>query len=209
MTEETIENQAKPTPVRLLVTKSPRRKGRCSCDVTGEMATGSLPTEDGEGFLNYKYCSECMEVLYHERSYKSTGPIPQREAPVEPETKTKDLEAEINEVTEVTKVSETEQEPKQEAVQVSPEPELELDTTTKEEEFIVTQVTPVEGKADHMNFVCQSGGRFFIVTVPSTQEKVAKALMQPTRIVGKKARISFSKRDVFGSPADAKVLAVS
>ncbi len=61
---------------------------------------------------------------------------------------------------------------------------------------------------DQMEFMCSNGEKMFPVLVKSTKEKVDAAILDPTRIVGKLATLSFEKTEG-GIPVNATVLKVT
>lgn len=207
----------KQKPVRLLVTKKPKRKGECSCDKpTTEI--GSLPAMDGE-HLNFEYCSECMEVI---KWVKEAEPVLKSQAIVTQcmpsvwlavgEVITGKDEVPGPDVTEINDTPKVSEDKVKQEPQEDPFKDLKNKVSEAKDphegKFKITQVTPVQGKPDCMNFVCQHNGRFFVVFVPSTEEKVTKALINPARLVNKIATLRYLELDGAGMPVDAKVVDV-
>lgn len=213
------KNAKSGVPTRRLASKKVRKPGECSCDKPTP-AKGTMEKVSG-GQIHYIYCDVCMEVLdWDDTGKKSLSTTdysgysrPETEKVITPEpdtvTKSDVTDQPSGKVTENTTV-ETAEEVAEKTAEKATEStnENQGNHEPKQGAFFVTQITPVLGKSNEMNFVCQNNGRFFVVNVPSTEKKVARALANRSLIVGKKVVLEFTETDSAGNPVNAKALRV-
>lgn len=171
---------------------SKRSSDDCGC---GQM--NKVPMTRVHGFTGF-YCSNCLHVFSYEHATNSqieefiqkVGGVPIQEA----------------EVTVIPPAPAPVEARKEES---KPEPVLTNEITGGEQdvECKVTNVYPVSGKpADMVFYSILPNGKAFSVIVPSTIEKVRKAIAEPSRIVGKTATISIKGFDQRGFPVSPRVL---
>jgi len=223
-----VSEKTKPQKANSNKTRKLRRPGQCSCD-SPTPKSASMKKVNG-GTINYIHCDVCMEVLdwcdEGERSlspedYAKTGVATSQATPEPSLPPTMADRFAARDTHPAPSSDDSGGDPVELAgrgiaganmptgtPEPEPEPKTEAAAATKTASFPVTQIAPVIGKSNEMTFVCQNNGRFFVVNVPSTEKKVARALADQSVIVGKRVVLEFTDTDPSGNPVNAKALRV-
>lgn len=74
--------------------------------------------------------------------------------------------------------------------------------------FPIASVNPVQGKPDHVAFMCTKNGLPFTIIIKNSVEKVTAAVNNPNNYVGKYVELEYSQVDENGFPKGYKMKAL-
>lgn len=197
-TEEEVADVAteelKMTEVKPTVRKAKKVRSAKHCECAEGPEPVSFKIKALKGFNIGQYCNNCMEILtwavYLEEDAQTT---------LKPKVEKPKVEKAAPKLKEIEVAAEVKVEVKAEEPVLIP--------VLISEAYIIRKVMPVSSNPDHMVIIMKnpSNDQLFQITVPSSKEKVEKAVNTPGTIDGKYGLIEFTAYNKDKYPVDPKL----